>query len=133
MAVLSRLSACNTLMITLISRGVYRLVVSKDKKNILYLGDQGYLWSHVKGIGELLSFSKHAHESQYVLAQGIFRIYSVKREPAYVDLQHLELAIGARGWQGYLLLTGLPTERKIRSRIVPTEEVIGSIKKAKRA
>jgi hypothetical protein len=37
---------------------------------------------------------------------------------------HLELSIGKGQWQGYLLLTGLPTNKKRRNRIIPTKEVI---------
>jgi len=113
-------------MIRLIEKGAYRLVTTTDKMRVLYLGDQGYLWSYAKGIGDLLSFSRHPHKPRYVLARGDYRIYEVEKEADYVDLQHMELSLGPRAWQGYLLLTGLPTTTKIRSRIVPTDEVIGS-------
>lgn len=53
-----------------------------------------------------------------------YRIYKVKNEPKLIDLLHLELSVGKNKWQGYLLLTGLPTKNKIRSRIVPSEEII---------
>lgn len=111
-------------MIKLIEKGTYRLIFSKDKKRILYLGNQGYLWDHAKTIGELLTFSKHPHELLYTLTEGKYRIYSVKDEPKYVDLRHLQLSTKPGGWQGYLLLTGLPTKDKIRSKIIPTDEVI---------
>lgn len=111
-------------MIKLIKKGTYRLVWSKDRQRILYLGDQGYLWAHAKSIGELLTFSKHPHMPSYMMAEGKYRIYSVKKEPKLVDLQHLELSIKPGVWQGFLLLTGLPTKTKLRSKIVPTEEVV---------
>jgi hypothetical protein len=111
-------------MIKLIEKGPYRLIWAKDKQRILYLGDQGYLWSYVKGIGELLTFSKHPHKLSHTFTEGQYRIYAVKDEPKYVDLRHLELSIKPGAWQGYLLLTGLPTKNKIRSKIVPTDEVI---------
>jgi hypothetical protein len=41
----------------------------------------------------------------------------------------LELSVGGGQWQGYLLLTGLPTAKKIRSRIEPTDEIIAKQKK----
>ncbi len=100
------------------------MVGTKDHKILLYLGKQGYLRSYAPKIGELLTFSKREHNTEYVIAQGNYRIYKVKDEPELVDLEHLELSLGGGAWQGYLLLTGLPTEEKIRSRIVPTEEVI---------
>lgn len=114
-------------MIKLITKGKYRIIWAKDRQRILYLEDQGYLWSHAKGIGELLTFSKHPHKLSYTLAEGKYRIYAVKNEPKYVDLRHLELSVGPNLWQGYLLLTGLPTAIKIRSRIVPTSEVISHV------
>lgn len=115
-------------MITLITKGDYRLIGTKDKKRMLYLGDQGYLWGYAKGIGDLFTLSKHTHVQEYLLAQGAYRIYAVKDEPKLVDLRHLELEIRPGVWQGYLLLTGLPTPKKIRSRIIPTDEVIASRK-----
>jgi hypothetical protein len=41
-----------------------------------------------------------------------------------IIVDHLELSLGKGVWQGYLLLTGLPTAVKIRRRIVPANEVI---------
>jgi len=111
-------------MIRLLKQGKSRLVVSRDGVKIIYLGPQGYLWTMAKGIGEILSFSKHPHKLSHVLSYGNYKLYSVKDEPKLVDLQHLELYVGKDKWQGYLLLTGLPTDKKIRSRIVPTSEVI---------
>ncbi len=116
-------------MIKTIDRGIYTLVATKDKKRILYLKDQGYLWIYAKGIGDLFSFSRHAHATEYILAKGAYRIFNVNDEPMYVDLEHLELQVGMNVWQGYLLLTGLPTARKVRCRIVPTTEVIYSAKR----
>jgi hypothetical protein len=113
-------------MIKQISQGRYQLVGTKDQQKMLFLGDQGYLWSYAKGIGELLSFSKHFHKVQYLLAEGTYKIYQVKDEPDLVDLRHLELSVGKNSWQGYLLLTGLPTKNKVRSRIIPTDEIIST-------
>ena len=110
-------------MIKLITEGDYKLIRTKDHHNLLYLGSQGYMWSYAKAIGELLTFSKHPHKQEYLLSEGEYNLYQVKDEPNYVDLPHLELSVGKK-WQGYLLLTGLPTKNKIRSRIVPTDEVI---------
>lgn len=120
-------------MIKLIEKGSYRIVVDGGMQRILYLGDRTYLWSHAKGIGELLSFSKRSHRTLYLLAIGKYRIYTVKDEPKYVDLRHLELLVGPRTWQGFLLLTGLPNEKKIRSRIVPTKEIISRASADKRS
>lgn len=113
-------------MIKLLQKGKYRLVATKDHKRLLYLGTQGYQWVYAEHIGDLLVFSKHAHKFNYLLSAGEYRIYKVKNEPKLVDLEHLELQIGQRSWQGYLLLTGLPTRSKLRSRIEPTGEVISN-------
>ncbi len=115
-------------MIKTITKGNYKLVCAKDGERILYLKDQAYLWSHAKGIGELLAFSRRTREISHTIVEGNFRIYNVKREPELVDLKHLELSVGNGRWQGYLLLTGLPTSSKVRSRIVPTDEIISETK-----
>ena len=98
--------------------------MAKDGNRILYLGPQGYLWKQAQGIGELLLFSKHPHEMNYVMSYGVYRLYQVRDEPRLVDLQHLELKAGQRKWQGYLLPTGLPRASKIISRVIATGEVI---------
>lgn len=111
-------------MIKLLTKGNYRIVGTRDHKHLLYLGEQGYHWNYAPRIGELLTFSKHPHRQSSLVAEGRYRIYSVKDEPKLVDLKHLELSVGADKWQGYLLLTGLPTNKKIRGRIIPTDELI---------
>lgn len=111
-------------MIKQIKRGTYRLVATKDHKRMLYLDGQGYQWAYAEHIGDLLAFSKHPHTFNYLLAVGAYAIYRVADEPKFVDLDHLELEVGQGKWQGYLLLTGLPTRSKIRSRIEATREVI---------
>jgi len=111
-------------MIKTIAKGDYRLIISSDNSKILFLGDQAYHWANAKGIGELLTFSKHEHKIQYILAEGKYKIFKVKDEPKLVDLEHLELSLGKGNWQGYLLLTGLPNKDKIRSRIIASKELI---------
>ena len=113
-------------MIQLTSQGHYRLMGMRGGGRLLTLGNQGYHWNYARGIGEILTFCKHPHKELYTLSQGGYKIYAVRDEPHLIDLQHLELGLGNGRWQGYLLLTGLPTRRKIRSRIVPTAEVISN-------
>ncbi len=115
-------------MINLVQKGLYKLIGTVDKKKMLYLDGTGYLWANAKGIGELLTLSKEPHRQESLMAEGEYRIYKVKDEPHLVDLLHLELSIGKGKWQGYLLLTGLPTKNRIRRRIVPTSEVISKMK-----
>lgn len=111
-------------MIKLITKGNYRLVGTSNREIILYLNDQGYHWGYFPTIGNVLTFSKQSHTQSYMLTQGKYNLYKVDDESKLVDLDHLELSVGLRQWQGYLLLTGLPNARKIRSRIEPTNEVI---------
>lgn len=75
-------------------------------------------------IGEILVTSHKKHKTDAILAIGKYRLYEVKDEPNLTDLHHLELYVGDNTWQGYLLTTGLPNEKKRRSRIIPTDEII---------
>lgn len=112
-------------MITCIKEGSYELIETKGHTKILILDKKFmYAWVIVKGIGQLLVTTETPHRTDYILAMGKYRLYTVKNEPNITDLQHLELSIGKGKWQGYLLLTGLPTENKRKSRIIPTEEII---------
>ncbi len=111
-------------MITVVARGNYKLIETKSQVKILTLDDQVYAWVWAKDIGEILVASHHPHKIDHILAIGRYRLYNVENEPNYSDLLHLELLVGAGHWQGYLLLTGLPAGDKIRSRIIPTTEII---------
>jgi hypothetical protein len=111
-------------MITLAQHGIYTIVGTADHKTMLTLDGVRYLQSYAPKIGNLLTYAKREHTTDYLIARGNYRIYKVKDELHLVDLEHLELSIGRGVWQGYLLLTGLPTARKIRSRIIATDEVI---------
>jgi hypothetical protein len=119
-------------MITLTQQGTYSIAGTKDHKTMLTLDDVQYLRSYAPKIGDLLTFAKHEHTVDHLIVDGKYRIYKVKGEPNLVDLEHLELSVGRGKWQGYLLLTGLPTARKIRSRIVTTDEVITSKRASKK-
>jgi hypothetical protein len=112
-------------MITLIGEGVYRLIETKGQTKILTLDDsQTFAWVMAGDIGEILVASHKQHKVDHILALGAYKLYAVDDEPELTDMQHLELAVGQDRWQGYLLLTGLPTESDKRHRIIPTDEVI---------
>jgi len=115
-------------MITVLQKGTYRLIETKDHVKILTLDDRAYAWIVVKNIGEILVTSHNPHQTDHILATGAYRLYDVEDKPELADLQHLELNVGERLWQGYLLLTGLPSDEKIRGRIIPTKEVVSSRK-----
>src|SRR3989344_2155664 len=104
-------------MVKLLKDGEYRLVETKDHVKILILDDAQFAWVAVNGISEILVTSHNPHKVDHLLAIGKYRLYSVKDEPKLVDQQHLELHVGRKKWQGYLLPTGLPAGVKKRARI----------------
>lgn len=115
-------------MIRLLKKGKYSLVETKNDTKILTLDGKNYVWIFSKSIGEMLVTTRVIHKSDQKLAKGDYQLYEVKDEPNFVDTLHLELAIGEGDWQGYLLITGLPERKKIRARIIPTNEIISNFK-----
>ncbi|MDQ5972738.1 MAG: hypothetical protein QG553_897 [Patescibacteria group bacterium] len=111
-------------MIRLRANGIYKLIETQHHTKVLYLDQQVFAWVDAKGIGEILVASHNVHKSDCVLGLGRYRLYEVEDEAYASDLTHLELEVGGRYWQGYLLLSGLPNDQKIRGRIIPTREVI---------
>lgn len=115
-------------MIKLLQEGSYSLTETKGQSKILILDNkQTFAWVYIKEIGEILVTSHKKHKSDHVLAIGKYRLYEVENEPQLTDLIHLELHAGNGTWQGYLLLTGLPSEKDIRARIIPTDEIITKV------
>jgi len=112
-------------MIRLLKQGDYSLIETKGLTKILTLSYKGiFAWVNARGIGEILVSSEKNFPASYTLAQGKYRIYQVKDEDKLTDTIHLELFVGRGLWQGYLLITGLPTTEHRKSRILPTEEII---------
>lgn len=115
-------------MIQLLQQGTYKLIETKGQNKVLTLSSdeekQVFAWIHAQDIGEILVTSHRKHSADYILATGKYRLYLVENEPKLTDLEHLELLAGEGVWQGYLLPNGLPTDVKIRRRIVPTQEII---------
>lgn len=111
-------------MISLIKNGSYRLIETRCSTKILYLDDDAYAWIEPMNIGDILVATHAIHKTDCVLATGVYRIYSVDDERYLTDQMHLELEVGKQEWQGYLLLSGLPSAHKKRGRIIPTYEVI---------
>ncbi len=111
-------------MITITQQGSYKLIETKSQTKILYLDQETYAWVEPAGIGEILVHSHNVHKTDCILSIGNYVIYDVADEPALSDQLHLELEVGNDTWQGYLLLTGLPSDTKIRGRIIPTKETI---------
>lgn len=111
-------------MINLIKSGEYRLIETKKNTKILTLDSDTYAWVEPPTIGEILVVTHVMHKTDCVLSVGSFHIFEVSGEPDLTDMLHLELEVGNKLWQGYLLLTGLPDNHKKRARIIPTYETI---------
>lgn len=112
-------------MIKLIKQGDYQLIETKGLTKVMSLSDKGtFAWINAEGIGEILVSSHKKHQADYILAVGKYRLYEVKDEPELADTLHLELSTGKGNWQGYLLITGFPSDKTKRSRIIPTKEII---------
>lgn len=112
-------------MIRLLGQGDYQLTETRGITKILRLSDRGvFAWVNAGEIGEILVATTNKFNDLYTLASGKYRIYEVKDEPKLTDTLHLELFTGKGLWQGYLLITGFPTDEHKRTRIIPTNEII---------
>lgn len=111
-------------MIKKTKEGKYTLIETRRHIKILRLDRRVFAWIIADSIGEILVTSHNPHQTDHMLAAGIYKIYDVKDVEKLTDLMHLELFVGSGLWQGYLLPTGLPTDKKTRSRIIPTKEII---------
>lgn len=111
-------------MICLLENGKYSLFETSGHTRVLEIDNkEDFAWINT-GVGEILVHSEQAFKPKERIAEGSYRLYSVKDEPKLTDLKHLELFVGEGKWQGYLLPTGLPEGKKKRSKIIPTEEII---------
>ena len=111
-------------MIKLLKKGSYSLVETRNDIKILKLDQKTFVWIYTKSIGEILVTTHNPHKTDQKLAKGEYRLYDVTSEPKLVDQLHLELSVGEDDWQGYLLPTGFPRNKKTRSRIIATNELI---------
>lgn len=112
------------------AEGRYKLIETRNQTKILSLEKRNtYAWVNAKNIGEILVTTHKRHPFDTILGTGKYRIYEVESEAKLNDGFHLELNVGNGFWQGYLLPTGLPNEKKIRNRIIPTKEIISRSKK----
>lgn len=111
-------------MIEKAQQGIYKLIETRHHVKILQLDRYVFAWITAKDIGEILVTSHNPHKTDHILAIGPYIIYNVIKEPKLTDLVHMELFVGNGFWQGYLLPTSLPTNKKSRSRIIPTKEII---------
>lgn len=100
-------------MIKTIRVGQYSLLETvRDTKLLILDQKDTFAWITAQNIGELLVVTHKPHKTDYILAVGEYRMYDISGEPKFTDLAHLELQVGNNEWQGYLLPTGLPTDKK---------------------
>ena len=112
-------------MITIREKGLYRLTETPHHMKLLSLSRHGkFIMTGLEGIGDILAVTRRSHKVHATLSNGNYIIYGVDDEPALSDQLHLELETGPNQWQGYLLPTGIPAGEKLRSRIIPTHEIV---------
>lgn len=112
-------------MIQVVQRGSYRLIETKEQTKILLFDNQhAFIWVNTAIIGEILPAAYAAAFNGCILAEGHYRLYLVKNERHLTGQLHLELYVGNGRWQGYLLTTGLPSDPKKGSKMIPTKEII---------
>lgn len=111
-------------MIRLLNSGQYILTETKHHIKILQLEKATYAWIEPPSIGGILVTSQHPHRVDALLSMGMYTLFDVENEIDLSDQLHLQLEAGVGIWQGYLLPTGLPTDKKLRCRIIPTQELI---------
>jgi len=111
-------------MITLHKHGTYELIETKRNIKILYLDKTAYAWVEPWSTKEILVVSRHPHITDCILSIGDYCLYDLRSEPHLPGKQFLDLEVGDDTWQGYLLLTGLPTTRRKRVRIIASHEVV---------
>lgn len=91
-------------MIRVLGEGEYKLAETPAQIKILVLGSRSYLWLFKPSLGQtLVAASRKKPKVDRILAIGRYRLYEVKDESDLSNLKHLELSLGHRRWQGYLL------------------------------
>jgi len=112
-------------MITLIKHGNYRLNVSKNQEDVLFLDETFvYVWRRAGRMGEYLLLEHKRPPVLSIRSEGKYRFYLVEHEKELSDGHHLELLTGKALWQGYLLPTGFPIKNAQSRAILPTQELI---------
>lgn len=111
-------------MITLHRSGIYKLIETRRNVRILYLDKTAYAWVAPWSTKEILVLSRRPHVTDCILSVGDYCLYDLRDEPSLPGKQFLELDVGDDIWQGYMLLTGLPTTRHKRVRIIPTRDYV---------
>lgn len=113
-------------MITLLTKGTYTLLGTKDNSKILSFdkNERVYSWIVYDNTGELKHIVYKHFDNEYLISVGKYRMYEVKDEINFSDAIHLEFLVGDGVWQGHLLREGLPNGNENHYTIAPTKELI---------
>ena len=118
-------------MIKLVESNTYKLVGTKDNLKALILDDKDvFLWKSDGRNCSLEYIKFNLGQTCCLLSINNYRLYDVKDEPDLTTCLHLELYIGKRRWESYLLKEGLPTVRNKKKPMSSTRETITKIRKS---
>lgn len=110
-------------MIQVIKHGAYQLNEADNSYKIIILDNSKFLsWNPLSG--EIIDSTKSKPQSNSTLSIGKYFLYNVENEKELTNCLHLELLLGKRKWQAYVLPLGLPTKKQKNTKIIPTTEVI---------
>jgi len=117
-------------MIKLVESSSYKLVETKDNLKALILDTVPvYSWKNFGCNGTLEYIKFDSSKICCILSANNYRLYDVINEQNLKKGLHLELYVGNRKWQAYLLTKGLPTSKyKIRP-ITKIDEVITKVRR----
>ncbi len=111
-------------MIRVLGEGEYKLAETPAQIKILVLGNRSYLWLFKPDHRQtLVVATRKKPKVDHVLAIGRYRLYEVKDESDLSNFMHLELSLGNRRWQGYLLHDNSLIIKTV-IQISPTSELI---------
>lgn len=117
-------------MIQLVESSSYKLVETKNNLKALILDTiPGYLWTNVGCDGSLDYTKLDTSQICCILSANNYRLYEVANEPNLKNGLHLELYVGKRKWQAYLLTKGFPTPKNKKRPISKIDEVITKVRR----
>jgi len=110
-------------MIQVLKHGEYRLDEAETLSRIFILDNSKYFnWN--TSAGELTDCTKDKPKINSTLSIGKYFLYNVTNETILTNCLHLELLLGKRKWQAYILPLGFPTKKQRNVKILPTKEII---------
>lgn len=117
-------------MIKLLESSTYKLVETKNNLKALMLDDRDFfLWKNYGCSGKLEYIRFDPGQVCCLLNINNYRLYEVKDEPNLTAGMHLELHVGKRKWQSYLIEKGLPTIKNKKKPVASTNETITKARK----